>query len=313
MKNKPDIIAIVGPTGVGKTSLAINVASILPQKTGYDSSEIISCDSRQIYREMDIATAKPTNDEISKTKHHLIDFVSPLSENFSAAIYVEMANKKIKEILNKNFLPIIVGGTGLYFKSLLGKFDIPKVPPNFELREKLNQKSNEELHKILTEKDPVLAEKIHPNNKNKVVRAIEVIEELKIPMSQAQKKKESPYNILWVGLDARKRDFLYDRINKRCEKMLEQGLLKELKKLLNKYGEIDLIKATIGYSEFLPYLKGEITIEDAIDKFKQHTRNYAKRQLSWFRADKNINWFYVDETDEKQILEGIIKLCLSKS
>ena len=309
MTSKKTVVAIVGPTGSGKTSLAIKLASILPEKFGCTSAEIISCDSRQIYKEMDIATAKPNIDEISKVPHHLIDFVSPLAKDFSVAIYVDFAQEKISELLNENKLPLIVGGTGLYFKSLLGEFDIPKVPPNFELREKLNKKSNEELYKILTDKDPILAQKIHQNNKNKVIRALEVIEALKIPMSEAQKKKESPYHIIWVGLDATKRNFLYERINHRCEKMLEEGLLDELKNLLKKYGEIDLIKATIGYSEFLPYLTGEISYDEAVEKFKQHTRNYAKRQLSWFRADKNINWFFIDEMNEEQILEGIIKLC----
>ena len=136
-----------------------------------------------------------------------------------------------------------------------------------------------------------------------------MIETLNIPMSQAQKKKESQYDIIWVGLDSKKREFLYERINNRCEKMLEEGLLNELKFILEKYGENDLIKATIGYSEFLPYLTGEITYEEAVSKFKQHTRNYAKRQLSWFRADKSINRFFIDEMSEQQILNGIIKLC----
>ena len=308
--NSKTVVAIVGPTGSGKTSLAIQLASILPQKFGFSSAEIISCDSRQIYEEMDIATAKPTKAETLKVPHHLIDFVSPLTKDFSVAVYVDMAQKKIDALLNENKLPLIVGGTGLYFKSLLGEFDIPKVPPNFELREELNKNTNEELHKILTDKDPVLAQKIHQNNKNKIIRALEVIEMLKVPMSEVQKKKKSPYNTIWIGLNSKKRDFLYEKINNRCENMLKDGLLEELKNLLKKYGEIDLIKATIGYSEFLPYLSGKISYEDAVDKFKQHTRNYAKRQLSWFRADKNINWFFIDEMSEHQILEGIIKLCL---
>ena len=309
MPFKKTVVAIVGPTGSGKTSLAIKLAQTLPKIMNSNSAEIISCDSRQIYKDMNIATAKPTKEEIVKVPHHLYDFVSPLTKDFSVAIYVDMAQKKIEELLKEDKLPLIVGGTGLYFKSLLGEFDIPKVPPNFELRIELNKKSNGELHNILTQKDPILAEKIHPNNKNKVIRAIEVIETLKIPMSKAQKKKKSSYNIIWVGLDSKNRDFLYERINNRCEKMLNDGLLNELNLLLKKYGEIDLIKTTIGYSEFLPYLKCEISYEDAVSKFKQHTRNYAKRQLSWFRADKNVNWFYIDEKNEQQILEGIIKLC----
>ena len=308
--NKNSVIAVAGATGSGKTKLAINIAKNINRFSNFSLAEVICCDSRQIYLDMDIATAKPTKEETSMVKHHLYNFVSPDRKDYSVAVYVKEAQAKIEELLSQNKLPIIVGGTGLYFKSLLGEFDIPKVAPDYELREKLNQKSNEELHQLLQEKDFELSKKIQPNNKNKIVRALEVIEVLGIPMSQAQKKKETPYNVIWIGLDAKKRDFLYERINTRCEKMLEAGLLDELKALLNKYGDIDLIRATIGYKEFLPYLNNEISFEEAKEKFKQHTRNYAKRQLSWFRADKNINWFYIDEMSEEQILESIIKLCL---
>lgn len=308
MSNKT-VVAVVGPTGVGKTKIAIEFSKKVTEFSKFKSAEIISCDSRQIYFDMDIATAKPSIDEASQVYHHLCSFVSPDKKDYSVALYVEQAQKKIDELLSKNILPVIAGGTGLYFKSLLGEFDIPKVPPNYELRDELNKKSNEELHQILKSKDFILSEKIHQNNKNKIVRALEVIDALKIPMSEAQKKKIYPYNVIWIGLDAKERDFLYNRINIRCEKMLKDGLLEELKSLLQKYGENDLIKATIGYSEFLPYLSGEISYEEAVSKFKQHTRNYAKRQLSWFRGDKNINWFYIDEMNDEQILEGIIKLC----
>lgn len=309
MLSKNTVIAIVGPTGSGKTKLSIDLAVNVKGFSSFNSAEIICCDSRQIYKEMDIVTAKPTVDEVKIVPHHLFDFVLPSQNDYSVALYVEQAKKKIDELLSENKLPIIVGGTGLYFRSLLGDFDIPKVPPNFELRTELDTKTNEELHNILKEKDPSLSEKIHQNNKNKVIRALEVIEALKMPMSKAQKKKNSLYNVIWIGLDAKNREFLYERINLRAEKMLELGLIDELKTILAKYGEIDLISATIGYSEFLPFLKGEISFDDTVSKFKQHTRNYAKRQLSWFRADKNINWFFIDEMSEEQILASIINLC----
>jgi len=309
LKKNKNIVAIVGPTGVGKTKMAIDLALSVEKFSDYSSGEIISCDSRQIYKDMDIVTAMPSVDELSKIKHYLINYVSPKTSDYSVAIYVEQANKKIEELLEENKLPVFVGGTGLYFKSLLGEFDIPKVPPNIELRNELNEKSNEELHKLLLSKDEKLAQKIHPNNKNKIVRALEVIDALKIPMSDAQKTKDTDYNVIWVGLDAKNREFLYERINKRCEMMLNNGLLDELKAFIDKYGEIDLVSATIGYREFLPYLKNEIQYKDAVDKFKQHTRNYAKRQLSWFRKDKSVNWFFIDEMSDEQILDGIMKLC----
>ena len=309
-RKKSKIIAIVGPTGVGKTKISIELAKSASKFSKCNSAEIICCDSRQIYEDMNIATAKPVKEEVSLIPHHLYNFVSPNKNDYSVAIYVEQAQKKIEELINDNKLPIVVGGTGLYFKSLLGEFDIPKVPPNYKLREKLNKKTNEELHSILKAKDPVLDEKIHQNNKNKIVRAIEVIETLKIPMSEAQKKKQTPYEVIWIGLDTKDRKFLYDRIDSRCEKMIEQGLLEELKSLICKYGNLELFNATIGYKEFFPYFDSEITYDEALSKFKQHSRNYAKRQLSWFRSDKNINWFFIDEMSESEILEGIIKLCL---
>ena len=309
MLTKNSVIAIVGPTGAGKTKLAIKLAQKIKNLKAFNSAEIICCDSRQIYLDMNIATAKPSKEETELIPHHLYDFMSPDISDYSVAVFVEQAQAKINELIYENKLPIVVGGTGLYFKSLLGEFDIPKVAPNYELREKLNKKSNDELHKILIEKDSVLAEKIHPNNKNKVIRALEVIEALKIPMSEAQKKKKTPYKVIWVGLSSNDRNFLYQRINLRCEEMMKNGLVDEIKTLINKYGKLELFNATIGYKEFFPYLDGEISYEEALDKFKQHTRNYAKRQLSWFRADKNINWFNIDELSEEQILASIMNLC----
>ena len=309
MLTKNSVIAIVGPTGAGKTKLAIKLAQKIKNLKAFDSAEIICCDSRQIYLDMNIATAKPSKEETELIPHHLYDFMPPDISDYSVAVFVEQAQAKINELIYENKLPIVVGGTGLYFKSLLGEFDIPKVAPNYELREKLNKKSNDELHKILIEKDSVLAEKIHPNNKNKVIRALEVIEALKIPMSEAQKKKKTPYKVIWVGLNSNDRNFLYQRINLRCVEMMKNGLVDEIKTLVNKYGKLELFNATIGYKEFFPYLDGEISYEEALDKFKQHTRNYAKRQLSWFRADKNINWFNIDELSEEQILASIMNLC----
>ena len=310
MLTKNSVIAIVGPTSSGKTRNAVKLALEVPNFSDFNSAEIICCDSRQIYFDMNVATAKPGIEEISAVRHHLYDFMPPDVSDYSVAVFVEQAQRKIKELLDKNILPIVVGGTGLYFKSLLGNFDIPKVAPNYELRDELNKQSNETLYAVLIEKDPILAEKIHPNNKNKIIRALEVMETLKIPMSEAQKRKESPWEVVWVGVDAKNREFLYQRINERCDKMLQAELLEELKSNVEKYGKLGLFYATIGYKEFFPYLDSQIPYEEAVEKFKQHTRNYAKRQLSWFRADKNINWFYIDEMSEEQIIAGIIKLCL---
>lgn len=304
------MVAVVGPTGVGKTKMAIELAKSVSKKSSYNSAEIICCDSRQIYKDMDIVTAKPTLEEISEIPHQLCDFLSPEVLDYSVAVFVEQAKEKIENLLSKNILPIVVGGTGLYFKSLLGDFDIPKVPPNTSLRAFYNGKTNSELYDELCMKDMTLAEKIHKNNRNKIIRALEVIDAIKLPMSKAQKKKTCCWDVVWLGLNTKDRAFLYERINLRCEKMLEQGLLDELKMLIQKYGNLNIFEATIGYKEFLPFLKDEISYQEAVEKFKQHTRNYAKRQLSWFRAEKNINWFNVDELSQSQILERMLNLCL---
>lgn len=292
---KQKIIAITGPSASGKTKLSIELAKQL-------DGEIISVDSRQIYKELDIGSAKPTIEEQDGIPHYLIDIID-LNQEYTVANFCDDANIKIKEIINKGKVPILVGGTGLYFRVLLQDFDLPRVEPNKELREKLEQKSSEELFSLLKEKDPDIAEKIHFNNKVKIIRALEVCLTLGIPMSKAQKKKESEYNVLWYGLNTQNRDFLYERINKRVDVMFEQGLLDEAKKLFDKYGENKILLGTIGYQELFPYLKGETDFETASNLLKQNTRRYAKRQISWFNANKDIHWFDI----EKESLANMLK------
>lgn len=292
---KQKIIAITGPSASGKTKLSIELAKQL-------DGEIISVDSRQIYKELDIGSAKPTIEEQDGIPHYLMDIID-LNQEYTVANFCDDANIKIKEIINKGKVPILVGGTGLYFRVLLQDFDLPRVEPNKELREKLEKKSSEELFSLLKEKDPDIAEKIHFNNKVKIIRALEVCLTLGIPMSKAQKKKESEYNVLWYGLNTQNRDFLYERINKRVDVMFEQGLLDEAKKLFDKYGENKILLGTIGYQELFPYLKGETDFEAASNLLKQNTRRYAKRQISWFNANKDIHWFDI----EKESLANMLK------
>ena len=292
---KQKIIAITGPSASGKTKLSIELAKQL-------DGEIISVDSRQIYKELDIGSAKPTIEEQDGIPHYLIDIID-LNQEYTVANFCDDANIKIKEIINKGKVPILVGGTGLYFRVLLQDFDLPRVEPNKELREELEQKSSEELFSLLKEKDPDIAEKIHFNNKVKIIRALEVCLTLGIPMSKAQKKKESEYNVLWYGLNTQNRDFLYERINKRVDVMFEQGLLDEAKKLFDKYDENKILLGTIGYQELFPYLKGETDFETASNLLKQNTRRYAKRQISWFNANKDIHWFDI----EKESLANMLK------
>ncbi len=297
MKNQK-IIAITGPSASGKTKLSVEAAKAL-------NGEIISVDSRQIYKELDIGSAKPTTEKRSGIPHHLIDIIDVNTE-YTVADFADEAAAKIKEITERGKVPILAGGTGLYFRVLLQDFDLPRVAPNNELRAELDKLSNEELYEKLKKEDAVLAEKIHFNNRVKIIRALEVCITLGMPMSQAQKKKENPYTVMWYGLNAKSRDYLYERINKRVDIMFEQGLLKEAKTLFEKYGENKILMNTIGYQELYPYLKGETDIKSASDLLKQNTRRYAKRQISWFNANKDIKWFDIEKDLPEAIADSII-------
>ena len=224
---KTKLIAITGASATGKSSLAINLAKEL-------DGEIISVDSRQIYKELNIGSAKPSLEERSGILHHLIDIVD-VTQEYTVANFVDDAISKIKEINKKDKTIIFVGGTGLYFRVLLQDFDLPRVAPNKELREELNSKSTHELYETLMYVDPVIASKIHFNNKVKIIRALEVCKTLGIPMSEAQKKKKSPFNVLWLGLSSDNREFLYERANKRVDEMIKAGLEEEANNLFQKY------------------------------------------------------------------------------
>lgn len=295
---KQKIIAITGPSSSGKTKLAIETAKAL-------NGEIISVDSRQIYKELDIGSAKPTLEEREGIPHHLMDIID-VNQEYTVADFCDDAKVKIQEIIEKGKTPILAGGTGLYYRVLLQDFDLPRVAPNKEIRDELEQLSSEELYKQLVELDSEIAQKIHFNNKVKIIRALEVCKTLGIPMSKAQKKKESEYNVLWFGLNSENRDYLYNRINKRVDIMLEQGLLKEAVDLFEKYGENKILLGTIGYQEFYPFFKGEIELETAKDQLKQNTRRYAKRQISWFKANSDINWFNIETDSIEKMISSIL-------
>ncbi len=295
---KQKLIAIVGPSSSGKTKLAIEVAKAL-------NGEIISVDSRQIYKELDIGSAKPTIEEREGIPHHLMDIID-VNQEYTVADFCDDAKQKIQEINEKGKTPILAGGTGLYFRVLLQDFDLPRVAPNQELRDELEKLSSEELYNKLLELDYDIAQKIHFNNKVKIIRALEVCKTLGIPMSKAQKKKESEYDVLWFGLNSSDRDFLYERINKRVDIMLEQGLLKEAADLFEKYGENKILLGTIGYQELYPFFKNEIDLETAIEQLKQNTRRYAKRQISWFNANKDIYWFDIQNDNVENMKSYIL-------
>ncbi len=270
------------------------------------NGEIISVDSRQIYKELDIGTAKPDLKERENIPHHLID-VTDVTKNYTVVDFCDDANLKIKQIIDNNKIPVLAGGTGLYYRVLLQDFDLPRIPPDIELRNKLEQKTSEELYNMLIEKDSEYAQKIHYNNKVKIIRALEVCIKSGIPMSKAQKKKDTFYNVYWCGLNATDRDFLYDRLNLRVDKMMGSGLLTEAEQLFNKYKNNKILLNTIGYQEFYPYFNGEVTLDEAVSLLKQNTRRYSKRQISWFNANKDINWFDIQSLSVDKIKDKILK------
>jgi tRNA dimethylallyltransferase len=281
-QKKSKIIAIVGPTASGKTKFAVKTAL-------KNNGEIISADSRLVYKGFDIGTAKPTVEERQGIEHHLIDIVEP-EVDYSVANFLDDAKIAIEKILKKGKTPIVVGGTGLYFRILLEDFDLPRVEPDYDLREQLKEKDTAELHEMLEKLDPESAQKIHFNNKVKIIRAIEVCKALEKPHSQAAGLKEPEFDVEWIGLNPPDRAVLYERVNKRVDEMLEMGLIDETKMLLEKHGRITNFVNTIGYQESLGYLDGKISLDEAVSDIKQNTRRYAKRQLTWFRRNKLINW-----------------------
>lgn len=293
--NKPKILALSGPSSTGKSKLAVEIAKKF-------DGEIISADSRYVYREMNIATAKPTKEEMQGIPHYLID-ICDVTEEYTVGLFVKDADDLIKDITNRGKLPVVTGGTGLYFRSLSGTFDIPEVPADKDFREKAENIPNEILYEELKKKNPVAAEKIHPNNKRKIVRALEIARS-----GAAMKSKDCPYEILWLGLDVQNRQFLYDRANSRVDIMLESGLFDEAKYLFNKYGENNILMNTIGLKELYPVIKGMDELDFAIEKIKKNTRHYIKRQISWFKGENSITPIFIDtEYIEEKAFEMLSK------
>ena len=279
---KKKVIAVVGPTASGKTKLAIELAH---QRNG----EIVSADSRLVYKGFDIASAKPTIEEREGIPHYLIDIVEP-EIDYSAGDYARDAKSAIEDILSRGKTPIVAGGTGLYFRVLLEHYNLPQVETNYELRNQLELKTREELIEDLKSVDKKTYETItQDTSKRRLVRILEMITTLNKPLSEIETQKEPEYDVEWIMPELVSREWLYDRINRRVDIMFEQGIVEETKSLLAKHGRIRNFTETIGYKEVLAYLDGAWTLEEAKDKLKQHTRNYAKRQLTWFRKNPMLN------------------------
>lgn len=287
-KNK--VIAIVGPTASGKTSYSIELAKKI-------NGEIVSADSRLVYKGLDIGTAKPTKKEMSKINHYMIDIVEP-NVDYSAGLYVSQAKECIYDILSRGKTPIVVGGTGLYFRLLLEDYDMPPVEPNKELRSELNLKTYDELCQIMSKMDAKALKSVENNDKKKLIRYIEIVSQTGLSLEKSRGKKDREFDVEWLGLNY-PRSELYERINKRVDLMVEQGLLAETKNLLKKYGRIQNIIDTIGYREMIMVLDNVLSMKDGVDKLKQNSRNYAKRQLTWFRKNDLIKWNYYPDKLER--------------
>ncbi len=297
---KPRVIVIVGPTASGKTSASIKLAEKI-------NGEIISADSMQIYKEMNIGTAKPTLEEMNGIKHYMFDVVAP-NETFNVTKYVEKAIECVKEIVSKGKIPIIVGGTGLYVSTLINGIEFCEVNenPNYrkEMTELAEEKGNHYLHEMLEKIDPEAAKNIDANNVRRVIRALEIykVTGKTKTLLDKESRKEVPFDYKLYGIETN-REVLYDRINKRVDKMLEDGLIDEVKELLEKYTFSSTAIQGLGYKEVKEYLDGKLSYDEMAEKLKMETRRYAKRQLTWFRREKAIIWCKLDEIVDRILLD----------
>lgn len=301
-----DILIIAGPTAVGKSEISIALAKKL-------NGEIISTDSMQIYKHMDIGSAKISKEEMDGIPHYLIDFLDPKSE-FSVSEFKDLATEKIQDIHKRGKLPILVGGTGLYIDSIICNMNFTESEKDEEYRKYLNdlaeEKGNEFLHEMLKDIDPESYNSIHYNNRKRVIRALEVYKITNKPFSSFKSKNniyETSYNIYYYVLDMNRHN-LYERINKRVDLMIEKGLINEVDMLkdMGLTSDMQSMKG-IGYKELLYYIDGDLSLEDSIEMIKQGSRNYAKRQLTWFRKDPRANFINKDEyKNEEEIIDKII-------
>jgi len=294
------IIVIAGPTASGKTALSIELAKRL-------DGEIISCDSMQVYKGMDIGTAKPTKEEQAGIPHHLIDFLEP-TDNFSVASFCAMAHSKIEEVSKREKMPILVGGTGLYIDSLINNVNFLEEKEDKEIREELTKiaetKGAEALFDMLLEIDPEYAKTTHPNNLKRVIRAIEFYKLNGMTVTEHNNiKKEPRYKSVYFCIDW-DRAVLYERINQRVDMMIDDGLLDEAKMLYDKYnGQKLTALQSIGYKEFFEHFDGNKTFDEAVEEIKQGSRHYAKRQLTWFRRNENIHWLTPNDDMVERAME----------
>lgn len=300
------LIAIVGPTGVGKTALSIRLAEEF-------HGEIVSADSRQVYRGMDIGTAKPDEEEQRRVPHHLLDLVEP-GEPFTLAQYQQLAYRVIAEINRRGRVPFVVGGSGLYVRAVLEGLTIPRVPPNHGRRAELERADTVDLYQQLQRIDPRAAERIDPRNKRRVIRALEVSETAGEPITSLQTHRAPPYRILRIGLTL-PRPLLYDRINARVDRMLVAGLVDEVRGLMKRGYELDTpAMSGLGYRQIASFVRGEATLDEAVRLLKRDTRRFVHHQYSWFRLDDvRIHWFDMSAARYEDVRDAVTAFLNSNS
>ena len=301
MEKKIPLIVVAGPTASGKTSLGVQLAKRF-------CGEVVSADSMQIYKGMDIASAMPTADEMQGIPHHMLGFLDR-SERYSVAAYCNAAKACIADIASRRKLPIVVGGTGLYINSLVDNIEYTEGETDLEIRKALEHRLETQGVQPLLEElravDPISADRLHENDTKRILRALEFYLQYGITITEQaenSKKNPPPFDVLMIGLNARDRAFLYERINRRVDIMAENGLVEEARLCLA--ASSGTAAQAIGHKELLPYFSGEASLEQALDRLKQQTRRYAKRQLTWFNRDERINWLYIDEYESFAALEA---------
>lgn len=296
---KEKVYVILGPTASGKTAAAIELAKRV-------KGEIVSADSMQIYRDMDIGTAKPSFAERQGIVHRMLDFVSPLTP-YSVAMFQQGADGWIRNILTRGKTPVIAGGTGLYLNSLTYKLDFTSAHRDTSFRDILAGREAGELYSELSLKDPASAERIHPNDKKRTIRRLEILKDGDSGKEYQFRVPNEEYNFVIVGLSTN-REVLYGRINARVDQMMKNGLLAEARQLFAKYGSTPTSMQAIGYKELITYLEEKSTLEDCVELLKKNSRHYAKRQLTWFRRDERIKWYdTADYETPAQLAEEILK------
>ena len=310
---KPPLLVLTGPTAVGKTKLSISLAKAI-------NGEIISADSMQVYRHMDIGSAKIRKEEMEGVPHYLVDVLEP-EEEFHIVKFQQMAKEAMKEIYSRNKIPILVGGTGFYIQSVTKDIDFTEAEQETAYRQELEalalEKGSSFLHEKLKEVDPQSAEEIHENNVKRVIRALEFYEQNGFPISQhnaEQKQRQSPYQLAYFVLNA-PRPLLYERIDLRVDEMIQEGLVKEVQTLKERGCHRRMVSMQgLGYKEILDYLEGNCSLEEAVRILKRDTRHFAKRQITWFKREEDVTWVNKDDFDynEEKILEYMLSVCREK-